>query len=101
MSALKDNERADVETRATHREPVFNQTLELGIVVRDLDATMRRYTDDCWISPSPDKARRGKVGDRPVVRRRRLSLKPIFRIGPDDTGSLPSVLVTAASLDRA
>jgi hypothetical protein len=28
------------------REPVFNETLQLGIVVRDLEATMRRYVDD-------------------------------------------------------
>ncbi len=27
------------------REPVFNETLQLGIVVRDLEATMRRYVD--------------------------------------------------------
>jgi hypothetical protein len=28
------------------REPFFNETLQLGIVVRDLEATMRRYVDD-------------------------------------------------------
>jgi hypothetical protein len=31
------------------REPIFNETLQLGIVVRDLEATMRRYVDDCEI----------------------------------------------------
>jgi hypothetical protein len=25
------------------REPVFNETVQLGIVVRDLEATVRRY----------------------------------------------------------
>ena len=33
------------------REPVFNQTLQLGIVVRDLEATVRRYEDDYGIGP--------------------------------------------------
>jgi methylmalonyl-CoA/ethylmalonyl-CoA epimerase len=33
------------------REPVFNGTLQLGIVVRDLEATVRRYQDDYGIGP--------------------------------------------------
>jgi methylmalonyl-CoA/ethylmalonyl-CoA epimerase len=33
------------------REPVFNETLQLRIVVRDLEATMRRYVDDYGIGP--------------------------------------------------
>src|ERR671916_2382800 len=33
------------------REPVFNETVQLGIVVRDLEATVRRYVDDYGISP--------------------------------------------------
>jgi methylmalonyl-CoA/ethylmalonyl-CoA epimerase len=33
------------------REPVFTETLQLGIVVRDLEATMRRYADDYGIGP--------------------------------------------------
>jgi hypothetical protein len=33
------------------REPVFNETLQLGIVVRDLEATVRRYEDDYGIGP--------------------------------------------------
>jgi len=33
------------------REPVFNETLQLGIVVRDLEATMRRYVDDYGVGP--------------------------------------------------
>jgi hypothetical protein len=33
------------------REPVVNETLQLGIVVRDLEATMRRYVDDYGIGP--------------------------------------------------
>src|SRR5918998_109499 len=33
------------------REPVFNETVQLGIVVRDLEATVRRYQDDYRIGP--------------------------------------------------
>jgi hypothetical protein len=33
------------------REPVFNETLQPGIVVRDLEATMRRYVGDYGIGP--------------------------------------------------
>jgi hypothetical protein len=33
------------------REPVFNETVQLGIVLRDLEATVRRYVDDYGIGP--------------------------------------------------
>src|SRR5829696_7677933 len=33
------------------REPVFNEAVQLGIVVRDLEATVRRYVDDYGIGP--------------------------------------------------
>lgn len=33
------------------REPVFTETLQLGIVVRDLNATVRRYVNDFGIGP--------------------------------------------------
>ena len=33
------------------QEPVFNDTLQIGIVVRDLEATVRRYEDDYGIGP--------------------------------------------------
>ena len=33
------------------REPVFDGTVQLGIVVRDLEATVRRYQDDYGIGP--------------------------------------------------
>jgi methylmalonyl-CoA/ethylmalonyl-CoA epimerase len=32
-------------------EPSFTETVQIGIVVRDLDATMRRYVDDYGIGP--------------------------------------------------
>ena len=31
---------------ATMRDPVFTQTMQIGIVVRDLGATMRKYVDE-------------------------------------------------------
>jgi methylmalonyl-CoA/ethylmalonyl-CoA epimerase len=33
------------------QQPVFNETMQLGIVVRDLEATVRRYQDDYGIGP--------------------------------------------------
>jgi hypothetical protein len=36
-------------TAAPMREPVFTETRQIGIVVRDLEATMRRYVDDFGI----------------------------------------------------
>jgi methylmalonyl-CoA/ethylmalonyl-CoA epimerase len=32
-------------------EPAFTKTVQIGIVVRDLDATMQRYRDDFGIGP--------------------------------------------------
>jgi methylmalonyl-CoA/ethylmalonyl-CoA epimerase len=32
-------------------EPLFTETLQIGIVVRDLEAAMRRYVDDHGIGP--------------------------------------------------
>ena len=33
------------------QEPAFTDTTQIGIVVRDLDATIRRYADDYGIGP--------------------------------------------------
>jgi methylmalonyl-CoA/ethylmalonyl-CoA epimerase len=33
------------------REPVFTETMQIGIVVRDLETTMQRYVDDYGIGP--------------------------------------------------
>jgi len=33
------------------REPAFTQTMQIGIVVRDLDAAVRKYVDDYGIGP--------------------------------------------------
>jgi methylmalonyl-CoA/ethylmalonyl-CoA epimerase len=42
---------SSTEGRGTMQEPAFNETLQLGIVVRDLEATVRRYEDDYGIGP--------------------------------------------------
>jgi methylmalonyl-CoA/ethylmalonyl-CoA epimerase len=39
------------QTYMPRREPVFTETMQIGIVVRDLDATLRRYVDDFGIGP--------------------------------------------------
>ena len=33
------------------RQPVFTETMQIGIVVRDLDAALRTYVDDYGIGP--------------------------------------------------
>jgi methylmalonyl-CoA/ethylmalonyl-CoA epimerase len=33
------------------RDPVFTQAMQIGIVVRDLDATIRKYVDEYGIGP--------------------------------------------------
>src|SRR6266511_3983843 len=68
------------------REPVFTETMQIGIVVRDLAATMQRYVDDYGIGPwdivefhpedSPDLHEHGK----PVGRSWRLASTMIGRV---------------------
>ncbi len=38
-------------TRSPSRKPVFTDTMQIGMVVRDLDATLERYIDDYGIGP--------------------------------------------------
>jgi methylmalonyl-CoA/ethylmalonyl-CoA epimerase len=68
------------------REPVFMETMQIGIVVRDLEATMQRYVDDYGIGPwdivefhpedAPDLHEHGK----PVGRSWRLASTMIGRV---------------------
>jgi hypothetical protein len=69
--------------RRPMREPVFNETLQLGIVVRDLEATMRRYVDDYGIGPwEVYEFDAGKAEDCPRVRSAgRALLAPCCRHG--------------------
>lgn len=53
---MKKRQHADrigppVAPRPMHK-PVFTETMQIGIVVRDLEATMRRYVDDYGIGSS-------------------------------------------------
>lgn len=56
------------------REAVFTETMQIGIVVRDLDATLRKYVDDYGIGPwqvhefDPDTAEDVREYGQPVVR---------------------------------
>jgi methylmalonyl-CoA/ethylmalonyl-CoA epimerase len=67
-------------------EPVFNETLQLGIVVRDLEATVRRYEDDYGIGPW--KFARIDLGDandyreygEPVERSNRIAVATVGQV---------------------
>jgi len=62
------------------RSPAFTQTMQIGIVVRDLDATMRKYVDDYGIGPwrvygfNPGNATDLHEYGRPVKRSWRLAV---------------------------
>ena len=56
------------------REAVFTETMQIGIVVRDLDETLRRYVDDFGIGPwqvhefDPESAEDMREHGQPVER---------------------------------
>src|SRR5215212_10910828 len=54
------------------REPVFNESVQLGIVVRDLEERVRRYQDDYGIAP-------WQYG-RPVERSNRIAMATVGRV---------------------
>ena len=68
------------------REPVFNETMQLGIVVRDLEATVRRYEDDYGIGPWRfDRIDLGAANDyreygEPVERSNRIAIAMVGRV---------------------
>jgi Glyoxalase/Bleomycin resistance protein/Dioxygenase superfamily len=68
------------------REPVFRETLQLEIVVRDLDATMRRYVDDYGIGPwevyesNADNAEDFREYGQPVERSWRLAVATVGQV---------------------
>ena len=55
------------------RQPVFTQIMQIGIVVRDLDATMKKYVDEYGIGPwerhelTPGNATDLRVHGQPVA----------------------------------
>ena len=68
------------------REPVFNETMQLGIVVRDLEATVRRYVDDYGIGPwefaqiDAGDANNYREYGRPVERFNRIAMATVGRV---------------------
>jgi len=68
------------------REPVFNETMQLGIVVHDLEATVRRYEDDYGIGPWRfDRIDFGDANDyreygQPVERSNRIAIAMVGRV---------------------
>jgi methylmalonyl-CoA/ethylmalonyl-CoA epimerase len=56
------------------REPVFTQIMQIGIVVRDLDATIQHYVNEYGIGPwhrhdelTPDNARDVRIYGQPAA----------------------------------
>ena len=68
------------------REPVFNETMQLGIVVRDLEATVRRYVDDYGISPwrfaqiDLGEANNYREHGQPAERSNRIAVATVGRV---------------------
>ena len=68
------------------REPSFNETLQIGIVVHDLETAMRRYVDDYGIGPwDIHEFNAGNAEDlhehgRPVERSWRLATTMVGRV---------------------
>jgi hypothetical protein len=68
------------------REAVFNETPQLGIVVRDLEATMRRYVEDYGIGPwavyefDAGKAEDFREYGQPVERSWRLAVATVGQV---------------------
>jgi methylmalonyl-CoA/ethylmalonyl-CoA epimerase len=71
---------------ATMRDPVFTQTMQIGIVVRDLDATMRKYVDEYGIGPwkiyefSPGNTKDLREYGQPVKRSWRLAVAMVGQL---------------------
>jgi hypothetical protein len=68
------------------REPVFTETLQVGIVVRDLESTMRTYVDDYGIGPwkiyefNPENAKDLHEYGQPVERSWRLAVTTVGQV---------------------
>jgi methylmalonyl-CoA/ethylmalonyl-CoA epimerase len=68
------------------REPVFTDTIQIALVVRDLEATMRTYVDEYGIGPweiyefNPDTVRDMREDGQPVERTWRLALAQVGQV---------------------
>ena len=67
-------------------DPALTQTMQIGIVVRDLDATMRKYVDDYGIGPwkiyefNPGNAKDLREYGQPVQRSWRLAVAMVGQL---------------------
>jgi methylmalonyl-CoA/ethylmalonyl-CoA epimerase len=68
------------------REPIFTQTLQVSVVVPDLEAAMRTYVDDYGIGPwhvyefNPDNVEGMHEAGRPVAHSWRLALANVGEV---------------------
>ena len=68
------------------QKPVFTETMQIGIVVRDLDAAVRRYTDDFGIGPwqfhqfNPDDLSDLREYGKPIKHRTRIATTMIGQV---------------------
>ena len=68
------------------REPLFTETLQISVVVRDLDAAMATYVREYGIGPwaiyefNPDNVSGMHEGGEPVARRWRLALAQVGQV---------------------
>jgi methylmalonyl-CoA/ethylmalonyl-CoA epimerase len=71
--------------RPTH-EAVFTETMQIGIVVRDIDATVRRYVDDYGIGPwqvyefNAENAKDLREYGQPVERSWRIAVTMVGKV---------------------
>jgi methylmalonyl-CoA/ethylmalonyl-CoA epimerase len=78
--SLKRNASVGKSRLRSVRQPVFTKAVQIGIVVRDLDATLRTYVDDYGIGPweihefNPDSAKDLCEDGQPVERSWRLAV---------------------------
>ena len=68
------------------REPVFTETIQIALVVRDIEATMRTYVQDYGIGPwdvyefNPDTVRDMHEDGKPVERSWRFALAQVGQV---------------------
>jgi methylmalonyl-CoA/ethylmalonyl-CoA epimerase len=80
----KEERLAVEEERA--RSPAFTETMQIGIVVRDLDAAIRRYEDDYGIGPwtvyqiKPDDVKVWRENGRPAQPSTRAASAMVGRV---------------------
>jgi methylmalonyl-CoA/ethylmalonyl-CoA epimerase len=77
---------ANESSRTPTRDASFVETTQIGIVVRDLDATLRRYIDDYGIGPwelyefNPATAQDLREYEQPVARSWRLAVTMVGHV---------------------